>query len=96
MVVNESGFADFLAELFRNSRVSVGPLEELTREEREAAARTLSEFEMLSRAELPLTPPPISPETACASRTTSRIRWLRSRAEAIWLSPTAPSARSSK
>lgn len=64
MLGSEWGFAEFLAELFRSSRVWVAPLEELTPHEREAAARILAEFEQNSRAELPLTAPQISDEAA--------------------------------
>jgi hypothetical protein len=52
MLTEESGFANFLAELFRSSRVEVASLAEFTPEEREHAARCLTELEQRYRDEL--------------------------------------------
>lgn len=64
MLAGDWGLAEFLAELFRSSRVHVAAFEAFTSDERQSAAHVLIEFEQTFRAHLPQTPPPLCKETA--------------------------------
>lgn len=64
MLAGDWGLAEFLAELFRSSRVHVSALEAFTSDERQNAVQVLTEFEATFRAHLPQTPPPLCKATA--------------------------------
>ena len=55
---------EFLGELFRGSRVHVAALAEFSADERQNAARVLTEWEQTQRAELPGHAPPFCEATA--------------------------------
>ncbi len=64
MQAGDWGLAEFLAELFHDSRVHVAALAEFTPDERRNAVSVLIEFEQANRADLPQRPPPLCEATA--------------------------------
>ena len=64
MLAEDWGLPEFLVELFRGSRVHVAVISEFSADERQNAARVLTEWEHTLRADLPEHSPPICQATA--------------------------------
>ncbi len=64
MQAKDWGLPEFLVELFRGSRVHVAALSEFTADERQNAARVLTEWDQACRSDMPENAPPFCKTTA--------------------------------